>query len=188
MILWSCQLWGSWCRRWDMRLFLPAKPIASSDRMTHSERSEFSTPGQSCPKVFTEEVNCSLEKSLKARLVPHQDWHLESAEAASPAWGTTFNTPFNILTDSHAAAALEGHTLFRRAAGGASFHLLSSFISPQTAEQGDGKYNYFAFHTVKVQLWLIWQHLLQSHWKHHDWFYRGDLNSYGAQLCASFVS
>lgn len=66
-----------------MREFLPAKPIASSDRMTHSE-----TDGESCSEMFTEEMNRSLVKrqalhlqkncSLKARLVPHEeDWHLQ---------------------------------------------------------------------------------------------------------------
>lgn len=71
-----------------MREFLPAKPIASSDRMTHSESTAVSTDGESCSEMFTEEMNCSLVKrqalhlqkncSLKARLVPHEeDWHLQ---------------------------------------------------------------------------------------------------------------
>lgn len=58
----------------------------------------------------------------------------------------------------------------------------SSFNSSEIKEVDNGTKNGCTFHTIEVRIQLIWQKLLQAHYKHNDHFYRGVLNPHIIQL------
>lgn len=116
--------------------------------MIHPERSMVSTPGQASSKALLKRWVSAWKKSPKARLVPHHDWHLESARVTSPTSGVIFDTSFNMSTDSHSESCF-GKTpvsLSRLATEGASLQLPSSFMSPKITEMDNGTNNYCTFH------------------------------------------